>query len=78
MASLALTPEERRRLSSWSRRVGDTPEPVAFRARIILMATRGAPSISIAGRLRTSPQTVCKWRGRFVARRLHGLWPQVG
>lgn len=74
MASLVLTPEERRRLSSWSRRVGDTPEPVAFRARIILMAATGASSISIAERLHTSQQTVCKWRGRFVARRLDGLW----
>lgn len=73
MPSLALTPEERRRLSGWSRRVGNTPEPVAFRARIILMAATGASSISIAQRLRTSQQTVCKWRGRFVARRLDGL-----
>ncbi len=74
MASLVLTPEERRRLSSWSCRVGDTSERVAFRARIILMAATGAPSISIAERLRTSEQTVCKWRGRFVSRRLEGIW----
>lgn len=74
LAPVELTPAERRTLSSWSRQTADTPPAVAWRARIILMAGEGAPSVAIAERLRTSPQTVCKWRGRFVAQRLAGLW----
>jgi DNA-binding NarL/FixJ family response regulator len=73
-AELKLTPPERRVLSSWSRMTGDTPAPVAWRSRIILMAATGATNIDVARRLRTSPQTVGKWRRRFLESRADGLW----
>ncbi|MBK9032256.1 MAG: helix-turn-helix domain-containing protein [Myxococcales bacterium] len=71
---MVLTAAERRTLSSWSRLTGATPAAVGLRARIILMAAGGVASVEIAARLRTSPQTVCEWRARFIRRRLEALW----
>lgn len=70
---IVLSPEERRTLSSWSRLSGKTPPEVGRRARIILMAARGETGVEIARLLRVSPQTVCKWRDRFLENRLDGL-----
>ena len=52
---------------------------IAFRARIIL-ACCGATNSAVAAQLRTTNQTVCKWRKRFVRDRLTGLYdePRVG
>jgi hypothetical protein len=74
VAAVGLTPQERRTLQAWSRLVRGVPNSVARRARIILMAADGRPSVNIADQLRLSQQTVCMWRGRFLARRLDGLW----
>ncbi|MBE7452135.1 MAG: helix-turn-helix domain-containing protein [Kofleriaceae bacterium] len=71
---MVLSAAERRMLSSWSRLSGGTPAAVGLRARIILMAASGGASTDIADRLRTSPQTVCTWRARFIAQRLAALW----
>jgi hypothetical protein len=71
---VVLTVEERRTLSAWSRLSGGAPPAVGRGARIILMAARGAANIEIAARIRVSPQTVCKWRQRFLNGRLGGLW----
>lgn len=73
-APVVLTPVQRRRLQAWSRLERDAPPDVGKRARIILMAAEGAPSIEIAKVLKTSAQTVCKWRRRFLDLGPGGLW----
>ena len=44
---------------------GKTPQKVALRARIILLASEGVPNNAIAARLETSRPTVLLWRARF-------------
>ena len=52
---------------------------LAFRARLVL-ACAAATDTAVARRYRTTNATVGKWRGRFIARRLDGLYdePRVG
>src|SRR6266487_4906437 len=69
---LLLTEEERSVLERWSRR-GRTAQALVLRSRIVLGCTDGKPSQDVARQLGTSPQTVCKWRARFLASRLEGL-----
>jgi len=47
-------------------RAGTTPQKVAQRARIILLAAEGLPNQVIAARLGTSRPTVLLWRARFT------------
>jgi hypothetical protein len=49
---------------------------VARRARIILACAEGHTNKAVAKRLRTSQVTVCKWRARFIADRLDGLYDE--
>jgi transposase-like protein len=44
-----------------------------LRARIVLACAEGATNKAVAERLGVWPQTVTKWRGRFVRGRLEGL-----
>src|SRR5437870_460274 len=44
---------------------GKTPQKVALRARIILLASEGIANNAIATRLDTSRPTVLLWRARF-------------
>jgi transposase len=71
--ALILTPDERQRLESLAHRSRSAPH-VARRARIILACAEGTDSTVVARRLRVTPGTVCKWRGRFVQERLDGLY----
>jgi transposase len=73
--ALILTDDERRRLDSLAHRSRSAPA-LARRARIILACAEGADSNSVARRLRVTPGTVCKWRGRFVKDRLDGLYDE--
>ena len=52
---------------------GKTPQKVALRARIVLLASEGVPNHAIAARLGTSRPTVLLWRSRFQARGAPGL-----
>ena len=70
--ALILTTDERQRLESLAHR-SRSAAALARRARIILACADGADSKVVARRLHVTPGTVCKWRGRFVARRLDGL-----
>src|SRR2546422_11106442 len=63
-APLALTPEQRRILEAW-RDAPQTPRQVAFRARLILLASAGVSSRGVARALRTTLVTVLFWRRRF-------------
>ena len=78
-AALVLTTDERRELESLAHRSRSAPT-IARRARIVLACAEGRENKTVARRLRMSPVTVCKWRARFVADRVAGLFdePRVG
>jgi transposase len=63
--AIALTADERRTLESWVA-ARTTPQRIAFRARIILLAATGASNRRIAHEVRTSRPTVILWRQRFL------------
>jgi transposase len=67
-----LSEEERRTLEGWARR-RSTAHGLAVRSEIILGCATTASNESVAKKLRVNPQTVGKWRRRFVAKRLDGL-----
>ena len=69
---IMLTPEESDRLTEWTRR-HKTSQALALRARIVLSCQEDRSNGDIAQRLRTTPQTVGKWRARFTHQRLDGL-----
>ena len=50
-----------------------TAQALALRARIVLACAAGEANQRVAAKLAVTPQTVGKWRARFVARRLDGL-----
>ena len=70
--ALSLTTSEREALQNWSRRP-KSAQALALRARMILLCAEGKTSTSVAQQLHVRIQTVCKWRQRFVDRRLDGL-----
>jgi transposase len=71
-APLTLTDDERQTLERWARRA-KTAQALALRAKIVLACAQGATNQQVAEQLGLWPQTVGKWRGRFVAGRLEGL-----
>ncbi len=71
-APLVLTEAERQELAALTLR-RKTAQALALRARIVLACAQGEDSRVVAARQRVSEQTVCKWRGRFVAQRMQGL-----
>ncbi len=76
---LVLDGEEREQLEQWARR-RKTAQALALRSRIILNCAEGYSNKDVARQERVTPQTVGKWRRRFIARRLGGLLdePRVG
>jgi len=73
--ALILTDDERVRLTSLAHRSRTAPH-LARRARIILACGEGHTNTAVAKRLRMSQVTVCKWRARFIADRLDGLYDE--
>lgn len=73
--ALILTDDERRRLDSLAHR-SRSAAALARRARIILACAAGIDSKLVARRLHVTPGTVCKWRKRFVTRRVDGLYDE--
>lgn len=71
-APLVLSDLERETLVRWSRR-RKSSQALALRARIVLGCSGGATNKAVAEDLGVWPQTVAKWRARFVERRLDGL-----
>jgi transposase len=69
---ISLTVEENNRLMEWTRR-HKTSQALAMRARIVLSCQQDRSNREIAQQLRVTPQTVGKWRGRFMLERLDGL-----
>ena len=71
-APLVLTAEERQTLDSWSHRSRSAPA-LARRARVVLACAGGLDNNTVARRMRLTPQSVGKWRRRFLEQRLEGL-----
>ena len=71
-AELVLTDEERAELTRWARRA-KSAQVVALRARIVLACAEGKANRQVAEELGIWPQTVGKWRRRFLEQRMDGL-----
>jgi len=78
-AALVVTDDERHTLERLTKRV-QVNRQLAFRARLILACADGTANNVVARRYRTTNATVGKWRTRFIASRLDGLYdePRVG
>ena len=71
-SELVLSEEEREQLTALTLR-RKTAQALALRARIVLGCAQGLENNAVAARQRVTPQTVSKWRSRFVKLRLDGL-----
>lgn len=69
---LNVTVEEKEKLAMLARRP-KSAQAMAMRARIVLGCSEGLSNEEVAGRLRITGATVCKWRERFRLERLEGL-----
>jgi transposase len=72
---LLLTEDERERLQSLAHRARSQPAQ-ARRARVVLTCAEGLDNRSVASKLRCSLGMVGKWRSRFLASRLEGLYDE--
>ncbi len=71
-APLTLSDEERETLQHWAAGAGG-PASLGGRARILLACASGETNKAIAHAFGATPQTVGKWRARFLRQRLDGL-----
>lgn len=71
-APLVLGDEQRATLEGWSRRTASA-NGLARRARIVLVSATGSSNLAVAERVGVSPQTVGKWRRRFIEAGVGGL-----
>jgi transposase len=69
---LPVTEEDRRIIEAWVR-AKKTPQRIALRSRICLLAAEGLSHNAVAKRLSTSRPTVILWSNRFQERGLAGL-----
>lgn len=72
LTPLSLTDDQTETLERWLRR-RKTAQALALRAQLVLLSARGVSNQDVAAWLHITPQTVSKWRGRFVERGLDGL-----
>lgn len=75
-APLALDPSKVRRLEQWIA-AGSTPQQVALRCRIGLLACQGQPSAVIARALGVQRRTVLLWRARIALQGIGTVWEIV-
>ena len=73
--TLVLNGDERERLQSLAHRARSQPL-LARRARVVLACAEGLDNKTVARKLRCSKGMVGKWRARFVAGRLEGLYDE--
>jgi len=72
VAAVVLTDNERATLVRWSRRA-KTAQFLALRSRIVLGCAEGKSNQQVAAEVGVWPQTVGKWRRRFLESGLDGL-----
>ena len=72
LAVLTVPDADRQVLERWTRRQ-TSANALAMRARIVLASADGESNSQIAARLRLTPQTVGKWRARYVDKGVDGL-----
>ena len=72
LTPLRLTDTECESLQRWIRR-RKTAQALALRAQLVLLSAQEVSNQDVAARLHVTPQTVSKWRGRFVECGLDGL-----
>jgi transposase len=72
-ASVVLLDGARAEIERWVR-AQSTPQQVALRSRIVLMAADGKLDLEIASELGVSRHTVALWRNRFREEGLDGVW----
>jgi transposase len=72
VTAVVLTDEERDTLQRWARRAKSS-QALAQRCRIVLGCAAGKSNKEVAAEVGVWPQTVCKWRQRFLEGRLDGL-----
>jgi transposase len=77
--ALVITEIERAELVRLTKRAR-VNRPLAFRARLVLACAADLTDTAVARRYHTTNATVGKWRTRFIASRLEGLYdePRVG
>jgi transposase len=73
--ALVLSDEERLTLERLTNR-RNSAQAIALRARIVSACASGKTNREVAAQLQVTEQTVGKWRSRFVARRLNGLFDE--
>jgi putative transposase len=73
---LVLSDEEREQLESFASS-RSLPHGLVRRARIVLMSAEGISNTAIAARLGLSGNTVGKWRSRYLAEGIQGLYGEV-
>jgi transposase len=71
-AELTVRQEERATLERWSRRA-KSAQVLAMRSKIVLACADGMSNKDIADQLQVHPDTVSKWRSRFIKLGLDGL-----
>jgi len=74
--TLDLTADEKAQLDAIAR---SRSVPVALnqRAKIVIASAAGETNIAVAARLRTTRETVGKWRRRFIQGRIAGLYDEL-
>src|SRR5438094_5476566 len=72
-SAVILSKADRNQLESWVR-AQFTPQQVALRSRILLMAANGKQDLEIAGELNVNRHTPALWRKRFQTQGLDGIW----
>lgn len=69
---LAIGDDQRATLEGWTRR-RTSAHGLAQRARMVLLSAEGMSNLAVAERVGVTPQTVGKWRRRFIAAGVAGL-----
>jgi putative transposase len=75
-AALTISNDERAQLASMARS-RSLPSALTLRARIVLACESEASNQVVAAAFGVGPHTVGKWRNRFIAERLAGLYDEV-
>ncbi len=71
--AVTLSDSDRIQLQQWVR-AHFTPQQVALRSRILLLAAEGRENLEIAAELKVNRHTPALWRQRFIREGLDAVW----